>query len=110
MSLFLMIITAGIVSLGLRIAPVLFLRNLNFNKFNLNEILDLASSCIIGQIIYCVAFNNKDLVALYSQFSMENALAFFAIICSFMVCYYTKSIMKAIFLVLFSYSLLLIFL
>ena len=104
MSLFLMIITAGIVSLGLRIAPVLFLRNLNFNKFN------LASSCIIGQIIYCVAFNNKDLVALYSEFSMENALAFFAIICSFMVCYYTKSIMKAIFLVLFSYSLLLIFL
>lgn len=110
MNLFLVIFTASIISLCLRLLPVLLLRNVNFNRFHLSEILDLASSCIIGQIIFCVAFNNRNIFMLINKSSIVDIIALACIILSFMICLYSKSIMKAVFCVLIVYSLTIILL
>lgn len=106
MNIFLCTILACCVSLLLRIAPIVFLKNVNFNRYHFNDILDLASCCITGQIIYSIAFNNKGLTTLLHNFTLWDVLIIGVICLSFLVCLYTKSIMKAIFFVLIIYTLL----
>ncbi|MFN8769796.1 MAG: AzlD domain-containing protein [Neisseriaceae bacterium] len=97
------IVLAGFVSLIMRIFPVLVLRGVNFNRYNIGEILDIASSCIIGQIIYTVAFKNKELLSLVNNISWIDCLNLVCIFLSFTICYVSRSVMKGIFISLIIY-------
>ena|SRR3990167_9841144 len=101
-SILLAILLAGVISYLLRVIPLLIWRKLDLGNGRIIKVLDYASCCIMGEIIYSAGFGNASFQHLtHIKHDLIN-LVF--ILLSFYICCTSKSIMKSIVITLSIYA------
>ncbi|WP_161597591.1 AzlD domain-containing protein [Fluviispira multicolorata] len=95
--IFLAILAAAFINYMFKITPMILSRNIQIKSNNFIKILDYASCCIIGQIIYSAAFKNANFILLWESKNLIHLINFIFILLSFYICLKTNSIMKSIF-------------
>ncbi|BBH52417.1 AzlD domain-containing protein [Fluviispira sanaruensis] len=99
------ILGAAIVNYLFKIIPMFVVRNLDIKKNTFFKILDYASCCIIGEIIYSAAFKNASLKVLWDTRTLLYLINIIFIFMSFYICIKTGSILKSVFISLSLFSL-----
>ncbi|WP_186645809.1 AzlD domain-containing protein [Fluviispira vulneris] len=99
------ILAAAVVNYMFKIIPMFVVRNIDLKKNTIFKILDYASCCIIGEIIYSAAFKNASLKVLWDTKTLLYLLNIIFIILSFYICIKTGSILKSVFISLSLFTL-----
>lgn len=102
------ILISSLLSYSMRIIPIFIGKKLDLGQGNIIKVFDYASCYIIGQIIYEVGFHNNTVIQLLHNFDRIYFINLFCIILSFLLCFFTKSIMKSLLSSLTLYALLIL--
>lgn len=107
-TMFFAIIVASVVSYLLKIIPLLVGRKLNIGNNRLTTVLDYASCCIMGEIIYSAGFRNVTFQKLIAGNLLLDSINIIFILLSFIICFKSGSIMKSIAITLPIYSIIIV--
>lgn len=110
-TIWLAIISGGAISWLLRGAPLLFIKSKLFNENNIVfTFLTYSSFAVLGSLIYSIAFDNKNVIDLFSQFNLIFLVKALIIILTFVLSCLIKNAVIVFFINLILYALLLGFL